>query len=296
MKHLSRGPIKRALTVFLLIAARPHVASEEAPTELGPRLRLRRVRAALAAASNLPLPPRRQASGGIGMTKWRLAAFVVAVGGLLTAPGLANATGTLDQSQTSTGGLEVSVWGPEWVAQTFTAGITGDLDQVDLFLFRADNPGPLTVDIQAVTAGVPSGSVIASSSVAQADVNDSFTPTWISVPFSSPARVNAGKQYAIVLSARSISSFLEGIYAWNDVFGNPYSAGRVVISTTGGATWGDFASVFDDADAAFKTYVTPLPTSIPQCLDGGWESFPQFKNEGDCVSFVATGGRSQPTG
>jgi hypothetical protein len=27
------------------------------------------------------------------MTKWRLAAFVVAVGGLLTAPDLANATG-----------------------------------------------------------------------------------------------------------------------------------------------------------------------------------------------------------
>jgi hypothetical protein len=34
----------------------------------------------------------------------------------------------------------------------------------------------------------------------------------------------------------------------------------------------------------------PLPTSKEQCKSGGWRSFPGFKNQGDCVSFVATGG------
>src|SRR5207248_694317 len=29
-----------------------------------------------------------------------------------------------------------------------------------------------------------------------------------------------------------------------------------------------------------------LPTSKDQCMNGGWRNFPQFKNQGDCVSFV----------
>jgi hypothetical protein len=39
-----------------------------------------------------------------------------------------------------------------------------------------------------------------------------------------------------------------------------------------------------------------LPTSRDQCKNGGWRSFPGFKNQGDCLSFVATGGRNQPSG
>ena len=43
--------------------------------------------------------------------------------------------------------------------------------------------------------------------------------------------------------------------------------------------------------------VPPLPTSKDQCKNGGWQSFGTlFKNQGDCVSFVATGGKNQPTG
>jgi hypothetical protein len=37
-----------------------------------------------------------------------------------------------------------------------------------------------------------------------------------------------------------------------------------------------------------------LPTSKDQCKNGGWRNFPQFKNQGDCVSFVATHGKNQP--
>jgi hypothetical protein len=34
----------------------------------------------------------------------------------------------------------------------------------------------------------------------------------------------------------------------------------------------------------------PLPTSKDQCKKGGWQTFGVFKNQGDCVSFVAKGG------
>jgi hypothetical protein len=40
----------------------------------------------------------------------------------------------------------------------------------------------------------------------------------------------------------------------------------------------------------------PLPTSKEQCKRGGWRSFGVFENQGDCVSFVATGGKNPPAG
>jgi hypothetical protein len=38
------------------------------------------------------------------------------------------------------------------------------------------------------------------------------------------------------------------------------------------------------------------PQGTEECKDGGWRSFPwlAFKNQGDCVSFVATGGKNTP--
>ena len=40
------------------------------------------------------------------------------------------------------------------------------------------------------------------------------------------------------------------------------------------------------------TGTRPLPTSKDQCKNGGWKTFGVFKNQGDCVSFVATGGKN----
>jgi len=51
-------------------------------------------------------------------------------------------------------------------------------------------------------------------------------------------------------------------------------------------------------DLAFQaTFSSPLPTSKAQCMDGDWKNFgTTFKNQGDCVSFVATGGKNPPSG
>ena len=37
-----------------------------------------------------------------------------------------------------------------------------------------------------------------------------------------------------------------------------------------------------------------LPTSKDACKNGAWQSFPAFKNQGDCVSFVASAGKNKP--
>jgi hypothetical protein len=38
----------------------------------------------------------------------------------------------------------------------------------------------------------------------------------------------------------------------------------------------------------------PFPTSKDQCKNGGWRNYPGFKNQGDCVTFIATGAKNQP--
>jgi hypothetical protein len=52
----------------------------------------------------------------------------------------------------------------------------------------------------------------------------------------------------------------------------------------------------NSVDLAFKAvFSLAVPTSQDQCRDGGWRAYGIFKNQGDCVSFVATGGRNQPS-
>ena len=62
----------------------------------------------------------------------------------------------------------------------------------------------------------------------------------------------------------------------------------------GGAN-NDTVTIADNDGAA-----TPAPGSRPtdkdQCKKGGWETFGVFKNQGDCVSWFATGGKNPPAG
>ena len=54
---------------------------------------------------------------------------------------------------------------------------------------------------------------------------------------------------------------------------------------------------FDGTTYDFEPSFGP-PTSKDECKDGGWQKFdsPTFKNQGDCVSYVATGGRNGAAG
>jgi hypothetical protein len=49
------------------------------------------------------------------------------------------------------------------------------------------------------------------------------------------------------------------------------------------------AFTFDNTTYDFEPLIGP-PTSKDQCKNGGWQTFnnPHFKNQGDCVSSVAS--------
>lgn len=72
-----------------------------------------------------------------------------------------------------------------------------------------------------------------------------------------------------------------------------YSSGRFVVGA-GAHLIGIVASPFNGGGTAFLRFDV---FSAGMCKKGGWVTFqPAFKNQGDCVSFVATGGRNEPDG
>jgi hypothetical protein len=59
---------------------------------------------------------------------------------------------------------------------------------------------------------------------------------------------------------------------------------------------------FDSSSYDFAAQAEYFPTSKDECKKDGWKDFKDaegeqlFKNQGDCVSYVATGGKNPPSG
>src|SRR4029450_7667488 len=163
------------------------------------------------------------------------------------------AAGTLDQSQpgiSTTTYTAVSDIYPK--AQTFTSGLTGALDQVDLAIGRAASSvtATLVAETRPLSGGVPSGPPLASASIPAANVPVAFgglPSAFYSIPFASPAPVTAGVQVAIVAPALG-------------PLGDPYPAGSILFSQDFGATWMPYTA-FGSADLPFRTYVLQGPPS-----------------------------------
>jgi hypothetical protein len=73
--------------------------------------------------------------------------------------------------------------------------------------------------------------------------------------------------------------------------------GSRVISGLGVQTPGLFTGtvVFGNVTLVTTLFVNcAVPASKEECKNGGWRDFGVFKNQGDCVSFVATKGKNPP--
>jgi Bacterial Ig-like domain (group 3) len=218
----------------------------------------------------------------------------------------AGATGTLDQQQTDTSGGAILIdsqppnppanLGRTGGAQTFTAGLSGGLDQVDLFLYKETGTTlPLNVEIRTVDgSGAPTTTVLESAIVPFSSV-PAAPGAFVPVTFSVPHTVAAGTQYAIV--AYTAEPPPRG-YGWFYSTADPYPGGTAWLSTSTTpppTTW----TQVGQADFAFKTYVTPpakhqTSTSVscsPQPVVAG-----QPTTCTATVTDTATSGQTPPTG
>ena len=166
--------------------------------------------------------------------------------------------GTLDQAQEDTSQGEQWICGPDngyasecpiSEAQTFTAGISGLLDEVQLHVIHTEGSDPLTVEIRNTTdSGFPGSQVLATGSIA-----DATTADWQSVDFDTTTIVEAGTKYAIVAYTDA-----DSLWGWSfqyDDVNNPYDGGHRFTTTGSPPTTGWDAT--GDADNAFRTYVSP---------------------------------------
>lgn len=132
-------------------------------------------------------------------------------------------------------------------AQTFTAGLTGGLAQVDLDLWGDNFLYPVTVQIRNVDAsGAPGTTVLAQSGVVV-----SGGPDWTPVTFASPASVHAGTRYAIVVF---YDTGIDSVGWVVNLDGDPYPAGAAYASNTASpSTWTSWTAT--GGDLTFRTYV-----------------------------------------
>ena len=187
------------------------------------------------------------------MRKILVVSAVAASGALCLGAAAAASAATLDQQQL-VGNMDTYIDSGQSLAQTFTAGIDGDLDRVDLLLRVVNTPTlPLTVEIRDGTADTPGGAVLASQSVAPSGITASFA--LVSITFPVPAPVAAGTQYAIVTYSATAPPTH---YSWARSPSDVYAGGRglYVSASPPPGIWVDDGG----SDHVFQTYVAPPPT------------------------------------
>jgi hypothetical protein len=201
-------------------------------------------------------------------------------------PGVAGAAPTLDQSFTSPSNLSGLINECcAYIGQTFTAGRTGVLAGVNIDVSAFRKSLPLNVAIRSVDAsGLPSSAVLGA-----AVLDSGSSPLNRLITFPHDIRVTAGTQYAIVVNYLGAPPEGAGnaLGAWTGATGDEYPRGNEVYSADHGASWSSYSS--QGFDLHFQTFVEDVPTSADQCKKRGWHTFPQFRNQGDCISFANTG-------
>ena len=202
---------------------------------------------------------RRRGRASLGMV---LVALVVAGSATSSATTSSVSPGAmLDQSNPSRdSACRYTGWVPDdatgWAAQTFTAGITGNLVNVVLWVRVSD--ARISV---AITPVDDSGRPVVATQLAATGMEVATIGSYVDVDvsFSTPARVQAGKRYAIVLFAPSTA--VPSSWTWKadlgssttDPSGIPCADGAYA----GGRFWVSSAPLGADADFFFQTYVVP---------------------------------------
>jgi len=138
-------------------------------------------------------------------------------------------------------------------AQTFTAEQSGTLLSIALVVDRdlANNPTeiPLTVQLQSLSAGLPSDTVLASGSIAPTDPQfDQYYLSWKTVSIDAYPIV-VGQTYAVVASALGTDE----AYNWysKQHGGSAYTGGAMCVYS---GTWAAQAD-----DLGFRVNIDPIP-------------------------------------
>jgi PKD repeat protein len=187
---------------------------------------------------------------GSNRSRWSLAvSLALGLALFVAVPAQAATADSVDQSQT----ISTSFQRLGLMAQTFTAGMTGQLDKVSLASDTSFGSVMVTITIQSVSAtGAPNGTVLGSSAFQGTVV---CCRQWHDFVFSPAVHITSGTKYAIVVKVAA------GLFTWYDswIF-NAYLGGQLYVGCSGcawltGSQYG--------MDFAFKTWVVTSANQAP---------------------------------
>jgi hypothetical protein len=147
------------------------------------------------------------------------------------------------------------------LAQVFTAGKTGPLVGVELYL-GINGSETVTASINGVDSFAQPNSTVLASTSAVVSGSSYGTPKWVFFSFTTPTSVTSGTKYSIVFSSTLVAGDGGGTYAGGAAYGNE-------------GNWAPFAG--NSQSFNFRTYVAaaagsspkiPAPTSTSPSGDG----------------------------
>jgi hypothetical protein len=149
-----------------------------------------------------------------------------------------------------------TIYGSNYRAQTFRAGVTGNISKVALYLQkisgRTCGSHPLFVELRNcvdVAGDIQPGDIVYTSGMV-INVN---MPAEYQIAFVKPYTVFAGRDYAIVLYQQVSSGGDKCCHRWYEDPAGSYSNGMMWQSSDGGASWTKVAG--GTPDFYFATYV-----------------------------------------
>ena len=138
-----------------------------------------------------------------------------------------------------------------YVAQTYTAGLTGMLAAVAVDIADFGEHLPLDVEIRTVVNGLPTTTILGATTAMNYSLSDI-------IAFNQDIPQVSGTKYAIVVhfDGAPTPPHAEGI--WSGATGNLYAGGDDVLSFDNGQTF-CFCGGQDNFDSHFITYVNEVP-------------------------------------
>jgi hypothetical protein len=147
------------------------------------------------------------------------------------------------------------------------------------------NLAATTTSVNCAPASVVAGNATTcTATVSEADSADPNTPTG-TVSFTSSGPGSFSDSGSCTLSGSGGSASCSVTYTPDSTPATPVRSDTITASYGGD-------DLHTGSSGSAQVTVTSLPTSKDQCKNGGWQQYGVFKNQGDCVSFVATGGNN----
>jgi len=161
----------------------------------------------------------------------------------------------LDQQQTLASGIQHQVYGSNYSAQTFQAGLSGELPTVKLYPVKIGSPSNLIVEIQGVSGGKPDGNILASEEISAGSIGG--VGAEFTINFSTPTSIVSGTSYSIVVHQKADGgTYNVHYYGFYGAGTDPYTNGDYCYSVNSGSSW----TINSTYDLYFKTYVELIPS------------------------------------